>query len=86
MNVIVFLDWCEHQRLPWMDTPSVIVMDNTSYHNISQPETRTQTTEVSKQQFKKTKQLMIILFQCQVQLTEKIRVNKTPIQYKMNNL
>ena len=34
MNGNVFIDWWVHQLLPALDEPSVIIMDNASYHNI----------------------------------------------------
>ena len=34
MNGAVFIDWWVHQLLPALDHPSVIVIDNASYHNV----------------------------------------------------
>ena len=39
MNSKVFLEWWSDQLLPALDEPSVIVIDNASYHNIRVPET-----------------------------------------------
>ena len=39
MNSKVFLEWWTHQLLPALDEPSVIVLDNASYHNTRLPET-----------------------------------------------
>ena len=39
MNSKVFLEWWSNQLLPALDEPSVIVIDNASYHNIRVPET-----------------------------------------------
>ena len=34
MNGDCFNDWFEHQLLPVLDNPSVIVLDNATYHNV----------------------------------------------------
>jgi transposase len=39
MNVPTFLNWLENQLMPALKTPSVIVLDNASYHNIKTEET-----------------------------------------------
>ena len=49
MNGAVFLDWWLHQLLPALDQPSVIIIDNTSYHNISVEETIAPTSNSRKQ-------------------------------------
>ena len=49
MNGKVFLDWWVHQLLPALDEPSVIVLDNASYHNIRVEETVAPTSNSRKQ-------------------------------------
>jgi hypothetical protein len=39
MNGPTFLDWFENQLVPALKSPSVIVLDNASYHNIKTAET-----------------------------------------------
>jgi transposase len=39
MNESTFLSWFENQLMPALKSPSVIVLDNTSYHNIKTEET-----------------------------------------------
>jgi transposase len=34
MNSVVFLEWFENQLMPAMNNPSLVVLDNASYHNI----------------------------------------------------
>jgi hypothetical protein len=34
MNSFVFLDWFENQLMPAMKNPSLVVLDNASYHNV----------------------------------------------------
>ena len=49
MNGAVFLDWWVHQLLPALDQPSVIIIDNASYHNIRVEETVAPTSNSRKQ-------------------------------------
>jgi transposase len=35
MNSFVFLEWFENQLMPAMNNPSLVVLDNASYHNIN---------------------------------------------------
>jgi transposase len=39
MNEPTFLNWFENQLMPALKSPSVIVLDNASYHNIKTEET-----------------------------------------------
>ena len=39
MNGPTFLNWFENQLMPALKSPSVIVLDNASYHNIKTEET-----------------------------------------------
>ena len=39
MNGPTFLNWFENQLMPALKNPSVIVLDNASYHNIKTEET-----------------------------------------------
>ena len=39
MNGPIFLNWFENQHMPALKSPSVIVLDNVSYHNIKPEET-----------------------------------------------
>ena len=34
MNSVVFLEWFENQLMPALKNPSLVVLDNTSYHNV----------------------------------------------------
>jgi transposase len=33
MNSFVFLEWFENQLMPALKNPSLVVLDNASYHN-----------------------------------------------------
>ena len=39
MNGPIFQNWFENQLMPALKSPSVIVLDNSSYHNIKTEET-----------------------------------------------
>jgi transposase len=34
MNSFVFLEWFENQLMPALKNPSLVVLDNASYHNV----------------------------------------------------
>jgi transposase len=34
MNSVVFHEWFENQLMPALKNPSLVVLDNTSYHNV----------------------------------------------------
>jgi hypothetical protein len=34
MHNVVFLEWFENQLMPAMNNPSLVVLDNASYHNV----------------------------------------------------
>ena len=39
MNSIVFLEWFEKKLMPALKNPSLVVLDNASYHNVKTEET-----------------------------------------------
>ncbi|XP_046584928.1 uncharacterized protein LOC124291904 [Haliotis rubra] len=89
MNGGVFMDWMEHQLLPNLDQPTVIVMDNASYHNVREPGSITPTMSSLK------KTMQDFLTSCgvhyrpadtKIQLMEKIHINRKPIQYTADEL
>jgi hypothetical protein len=42
MNGPIFQNWFENQLMPALKSPSVIVLDNASYHNIKTEDTNSQ--------------------------------------------
>jgi transposase len=34
MNSVIFLEWFENQLMPALKNPSLVVLDNVSYHNV----------------------------------------------------
>jgi hypothetical protein len=39
MNSVVFLEWFENQLMPALKNPSLVVLDNASYHNVKTEDT-----------------------------------------------
>ena len=39
MNNVVFLEWFENQLMPALKNPSLVVLDNASYHNFKTEDT-----------------------------------------------
>jgi transposase len=40
MKSFVFLEWFKNQLMPALKNPSLVVLDNASYHNVNHPGTR----------------------------------------------
>jgi transposase len=39
MNSFVFLEWFKNQLMPALNNPSMVVLDNASYHNVKTEDT-----------------------------------------------
>jgi transposase len=39
MNSFIFLEWFENQLMPALKNPSLVVLDNASYHNVKTEDT-----------------------------------------------
>jgi transposase len=39
MNSVVFLEWFENPLMPALKNPSLVVLDNASYHNVKTEDT-----------------------------------------------
>jgi hypothetical protein len=39
MNSFVFLEWLKNQLMPALKNPSLVVLDNASYHNVKTEDT-----------------------------------------------
>jgi transposase len=39
LNSVVFLEWFENQLMPALKNPSLVVLDNASYHNVKTEDT-----------------------------------------------
>jgi hypothetical protein len=89
MNSVVFLEWFENQLMPALKNPSLVVLDNASYHNV-----KTEDTVCPNFSQKKA-----VLQNCLTQhntpfsatdtkkvLYEKIKQKKTPVVYKTDTI
>lgn len=89
MNSTVFLKWFENQLLPSLKEPSVIVLDNASYHNVRCEETVAPTMNKKKQELQDWLTKMSIRFsplETKAQLYDKIKRNKPIAVYKTDVL
>ena len=89
MNSVVFLEWFEHQLMPALKNPSLVWLDNASYHNV-----KTEDTVCPNFRQKKA-----VLQSCLTQhnipfsatdtkkaLYGKIKQKKTPVVYKTDKI
>ena len=89
MNGTVFTDWVQRQLLPFLTTPTVVVMDNASYHSLIDPEHRQPTSSWRKQQLKDwltSKQVPFGLGLKKPELYELCKANKIDPTYSIDNL
>ena len=85
MNAQVFMKWFEDQLLPTLKEPSVIVLDNASYHNTRCEETVAPIMNKRKQELQDWLTKMGVAFsplETKPQLYEKIKQNKQIPVYK----
>jgi hypothetical protein len=73
MNTFVCLEWFENQVMPALKNPSLVVLDNASYHNV-----KTEDTVCPK----KTHNIPFSATDTKKVLYEKIKQKKTPVVYK----
>ena len=89
MNSKIFLNWFEHSLLPALEEPSVIVLDNASYHNIRTDESKSPTTATRKGDMQKwltDKNIKYNNTMTKVQLYDIIKRHKTPVRYVTDEL
>ncbi|KAK3107814.1 hypothetical protein FSP39_022797 [Pinctada imbricata] len=89
MNSEVFLDWFENQLLPALKAPSVIVLDNASYHNTKTEQTTTPNMNNRKAVMQEWLQQHHITFaqsDTKPVLYEKIKRHKPKIVYQTDEL
>jgi transposase len=89
MNSVVFLEWFENQLTPALKNPSLVVLDNASYHNVK-------TEDTVCPNFSQKKAVLQIYFtqhnipfsatDTKKVLYEKIKQKKTPVVYKTDKI
>ena len=84
MSSVVFLDWFRNTLIPSLEKPSLIVLDNASYHNTRSEDCRTPTSGSRKaemQEWLSDKGIQFHLLATKVELYELIKRHKPPIRY-----
>ena len=89
MNKTVFMHWFEHKLLPALEAPSVIVLDNASYHNTRSDNAITPTSASRKsdmQQWLTKKGIEFEILATKPELYELIKRHKPPIRYLTDDI
>jgi hypothetical protein len=89
MNSVVFLEWFENQLMPALKNPSLVVLDNTSYHNVKTEDTVCPNSSQKKAVLQNNLTQHNIPFSAtdtKKVLYEKIKQKKTPVVYKTDNI
>ena len=89
MDSIVFMRWFTNDLLPALKRPSLIVLDNASYHNLRVPETVSPTTATTKpkmQEWLQTNGINYDPLMTKVELYEIIKRHKQPTRYVTDDL
>ena len=89
MNSVVFLEWFENQLMPVLKNPSLVVLDNASYHKLKQ-KIRCAQILVRKKLFFKTilhnTTFLFLLLITNKYYMKKIKQEKTPVIYKTDKI
>ena len=84
MNSSVFMDWFKNKLIPSLEEPSLIVLDNASYHNTRTEDSRTPTSgskKVDMQHWLLDRNIAFAPVDTKPKLYELIKRNKPPIRY-----
>jgi hypothetical protein len=89
MNSFVFLEWFENQLMPALKNPSLVVLDNASYHNVKTEDTVCPNINQKKAVFQNYLIQHNILFSAtdtKKVLYENIKQKKTLVVYKADQI
>jgi hypothetical protein len=89
MNGFVFLEWFENQLMPALKIPSLVVLDNASYHNVKTEGTVCPNFSQKKaalQNYLTQHNIPFSATDTNKVLYEKIKQKKTPVVYKIDNI
>ena len=89
MNTTVFMDWFTNSLIPALEEPSLIVLDNASYHNARTDDTKTPTSGSKKaemQQWLSSKGIAYDILATKPVLYEIIKRHKPPIRYRTDEI
>jgi transposase len=84
MNSVVFLEWFENQLMPALKNPSLVVLDNASYHNVKTEDTVCQNISQKTtvlQNFLSQHNIPFSATDAKKVLYEKIKQKETPVVY-----
>ena len=89
MNSKVFLDWFENQLIPELNQPSVIVLDNASYHNVRNIDCVTPTSSALKatmQEWLSSRNINFSSKMTKIELYALIKRHKPEIRYQTDEI
>jgi transposase len=89
MNSFVFLEWFENQLLPALKNPSLVVLDNASYHNVKTEDTvcpHFSQIKAVLQSYLTQHNIPFSATDTKKVLYEKIKQTKTPVVYKTDKI
>jgi transposase len=89
MNSFVFLEWFENQLMPALKNPSLVVLDNASYHNVKTEDTVCPNFSQKKavlQNYLTQHNIPFSATDTKQVLYEKIKQKKTPVVYKTDKI
>jgi hypothetical protein len=91
MNSVVFLEWFENQLMPALKNPSLVVLDNASYHNVKTEDTVCPNFSQKKVVLQNYLTQHNIPFSATdtkkvLHVYEKIKQKKTPVVYKTDKI
>ena len=89
MNSVVFLEWFENQLMPALKNPSLVVLDNASYHNVKTEDTVCQNISQKKavlQNFLTQHNIPFSATDAKKVLYEKLKQKETPVVYKTDKI
>jgi transposase len=85
----VFLEWFENQLMPALKNPSLLVLDNASYHNVKTEDTVCPNFSQKKavlQNYLTQHNIPFSATDTKIVLYEKIKQKKTPVVYKTDKI
>jgi hypothetical protein len=89
MNSFVFFEWFENQLMPALKNPSLVVLDNASYHNVKTEDTVCPNFSQKKAVLQNHLTQHNIPFSAtdtKKVLYQKIKQKKTPVDYKTEKI
>jgi hypothetical protein len=89
MNSVFFLEWFENQLMPALKNPSLVVLDNASYHNVKTENTVCPNVSQKKavlQNYLTQHNIPFSATDTKKVSYEKIKQKKTPVVYKTDKI